>query len=51
MLLNPTNIASYLIVLLPLSLITGPFFSDLSVVIIDLIFFLFYNQEQKIQNF
>ena len=52
MLLNPTNIASYLIVLLPLSLITGPFFSDLSVVIIDLIFFYFIikNKQYKIFN-
>ena len=52
MLLNPTNIASYLIVLLPLSLITGPFFPDLSVVIIDLIFlyFIFKNKEYEIFN-
>ena len=52
MLLNPTNIASYLIVLLPLSLIIGPFFSDLSVVIIDLIFlyFIFKNKEYEIFN-
>ena len=52
MLLSPVNIASYLIILLPLSLIIGPFFSDLSVVIIDLIFlyFIFKNKEYEIFN-
>ena len=51
MLLNPTNIASYLIILLPLSLIIGPFFSDLSVVIIDLIFFYFIIKNKQYEIF
>ena len=51
MLLNPTSIASYLIILLPLSLIIGPFFSDLSVVIIDLIFFYFIIKNKQYEIF
>ena len=51
MLLNPNNIASYLIVLLPLFLIVGPFFSDLSVIIIDVIFFYFIIKNKQYEIF
>ena len=36
------KIATYLIILIPVTLVTGPFFSDLSVVLIDIIFYLSY---------
>ena len=36
--LNIINFASYLLILMPIFLITGPFLSDLSVIIIDFIF-------------
>ena len=35
---NPSIIASYLIILLPIFLITGPFLTDVSIVLIDIIF-------------
>ena len=40
------KIANYLIVMLPIFLITGPFLSDLSVVLIDLIFIYFVIKEK-----
>ncbi len=43
---NLSSIASILIIILPILIITGPFLSDLSVVIIDLIF-LFYLYKEK----
>ena len=45
----PNKVATYLIILLPIFLITGPFLSDLSVVLIDLIFlyYLFKGREFK----
>ncbi len=40
------KIANYLIVMLPIFLITGPFLSDLSVVLIDLIFIYFVTAQE-----
>ena len=41
------KLANYLIIMLPIFLITGPFLSDLSVVLIDLIFIYFVIKEKK----
>ena len=45
--INFNNIANYLIILLPAFLITGPFLSDLSVVIIDIIFIYYLIKEKN----
>ena len=52
--INFDNIANYLIILLPIFLITGPFLPDLSVVIIDIIFIYYLIKEKNfkfINNF
>ena len=41
MFLNPLNIASFFIISMPFLLVTGPFFSDLGIVIVDIIFIYF----------
>ena len=43
------NIANYLIILLPAFLITGPFLSDLSVVLIDIIFIYYLIKEKNFE--
>ena len=45
------KLANYLIIMLPIFLITGPFLSDLSVVLIDLIFIYFVIKEKKFNYF
>ncbi len=41
MFINPLNIASFFIISMPFLLVTGPFFSDLGIVIVDIIFIYF----------
>ena len=41
------KLACYLIILMPIFLVTGPFLSDLSVVIIDLTFLFIIFKEKK----
>ena len=48
MIKNIDKLACYLIILMPVFLVTGPFLSDLSVVIIDLSFLFFIFKEKKI---
>ena len=45
------KIATYLIILIPVTLVTGPFFSDLSVVLIDIIFIYLIFKEKKLYYF
>ena len=42
------KLACYLIILMPIFLVTGPFLSDLSVVIIDLTFLFIIFKEKKL---
>ena len=43
------NFANYLIILLPAFLVSGPFLSDLSVILIDIIFlYLLYREKLNI---
>jgi len=51
MILSPIKLASHLIILLPLLLITGPFLSDLSVIIIDIIFLYLIIQNKQYEYF
>ena len=47
------SISTYSIILLPILLITGPFLSDLSIFLVDIIFLtiLFKNKEKDLKKF
>ena len=42
------NIASFLVISLPIFLVTGPFLSDLSVILVDIFFLIIIIKEKKL---